>query len=97
MKVDFNKFYMGVDGEALKDPKDEKINMGKNLSNHLCGATAGIEPAKAMDWARQLYKGEPIEIDKTDLKKLTEFIKTLQIGNLVLDQLLSICDIEEIE
>ena len=53
------------------------------VANMLCGKTQDIEPIKAMDWANGLYKDGCIEIDETDLDKLSQLIERSEALNIV--------------
>lgn len=96
MKLDLNKNYKDLDGNDLVDrDTNDKLNMGKQLAVILSQRTPQIEALKAFDWALALHKGNPIEIDKTDLIKLIKFIESCEgLSNLAKAQLLQLCDIK---
>jgi hypothetical protein len=55
--------------------KDTETNKGKLVATWLSGATEG-DALKYYDWALKLYSNKPISVDKSDFKKLREFIDT---------------------
>lgn len=70
MKLDLNKPFLQLDGTEFPD----KPTLGKNLSNILVSGTKE-DALKFYDWAVKLHKGEPIDVDKSDLKKIREFVE----------------------
>ena len=49
-------------------------NAGEIIANHLVSSKDG-EPLKYFQWAQALHKGNYIQIDESDFKKLRDFIE----------------------
>jgi hypothetical protein len=69
MKLDFNFDFVGLDEVAF-----EGGNAGKLLAGALAGATKG-DSLKFWDWAKKLFKGEILDLDKSDQETLKTFVK----------------------
>ena len=86
MKLNLDKNIVNLKGEPMQD------KLSDILANVLAMATVG-KPAKMITWAVNLTNDGEIEVDKSDLKFLSEFIENNpSIVNLAKAQLL-----EEIE
>ena len=87
MNLNLDKNLLSLKGEPLSE------KMSDVLANMLAMGTVG-KPAKMMTWAVNLTNNGEIEIDKSDVKFLVEFIEhnNPQYTNLAKSQLL-----EEIE
>lgn len=68
MKIDLNFHIKGLDGKDI-----EEANAGKILGNSLVAQSKG-DAVKYYCWAVKLYNGESIEVDKSDFKKIKEFV-----------------------
>lgn len=77
---------MGLNGQPLEG---ENNHLGKILSNMLAYSSSGPF-VKFMDWARDLYAGNPINVDRTDSDVLEAFIKESQLPNLTKEQLIDV-------
>ena len=94
MKLDLNKPILDLEGNPIKNG-NEVLTIGKQIASALVGSNKG-EALKFYDWAVKLYKGEALEVDKSDLKKITEFVETNeQFTNLLKAQALELLDIKE--
>lgn len=94
-KIDLKVYVKGLDGKEVLMPQDngkeEKTFLSRILANQLSIASKGIEPLKAYDWAMKLWNKGFIEIDKSDLKKLEQFItESSTLTNLAKGQMLNI-------
>lgn len=52
-------------------------NAGKSVANVLVSSTSG-DALKYYDWAVKLHKGESINLDASDFKKVCDFIENSQ-------------------
>jgi hypothetical protein len=92
MKLDFNFPVIGLDGRPIEDQFGRPINAGKILANTLVMQPEG-EIAKLFDWAIAMHRGEQINLDKADQKKLRDFIeKSQQMAILIKKHLLDVLD-----
>jgi len=73
MKLNFNTELLGLDGEPFKDEQGTILNMGKVLANNLVSPAKG-DIIKMFEWAKALYAGETIDIDKSDQELLKKTI-----------------------
>lgn len=73
--LDFNQELKGLDGQAIKDEKNESITLGKMLSGQLAFGSKG-DALKLFNWAQKMYNGEALDLDKSDEGVLKEFIKS---------------------
>lgn len=88
--LDFNKALKGLDGQDVKDEKNESLPIGKLLAQQLASSNKG-DALKYFTWAQKAYAGEPLDLDKSDEGTLKEFIKSNeQMTNLAKAQLLEI-------
>jgi hypothetical protein len=69
MKLDFNFDFIGLDGQVF-----EGGNAGKMLAGALASASKG-DALKFWDWAKKLFKGEVLDLDKSDQETLKGFVK----------------------
>ena len=69
MKIDLNAPIIDLDGTEIKDS-----NMGKIVAQMLISETKG-DALKFWDWAQKLYKGEILDLDKSDQEVFKNFIK----------------------
>ena len=74
MKLDFNFDLVGLDGEVVRDLKDQTVNAGKVLANALAQQSKG-DALKFWDWAVNLNKGEILDLDSSDQETIKNFIK----------------------
>jgi hypothetical protein len=72
--LDFNANLKGLDGQEIKDEKNEVITLGKMLANQLAFTGKG-DALKLFNWAQKMYNGEVLDLDKSDEGVLKEFIK----------------------
>lgn len=68
MKLNLDKQLLGLKGEPLIGDKMSDI-----LANNLAMSNVG-KPAKMMAWAVNLINEGEIEVDKSDINFLTEFV-----------------------
>jgi hypothetical protein len=73
--LDFNKALKGLDGQDVKDEKNESLPVGKLLASQLASANKG-DALKMFTWAQKVYAGEALDLDKSDEGTLKEFIKS---------------------
>lgn len=73
--LDFNKALKGLDGQEVKDEKNESLPVGKLLASQLASANKG-DALKMFTWAQKVYAGEALDLDKSDEGTLKEFIKS---------------------
>ena len=69
MKIDLNAPIIDLDGTEINDS-----NMGKIVAQMLITETKG-DALKYWDWAQKLYKGEILDLDKSDQEVFKNFIK----------------------
>lgn len=82
MKLNLDRNLLDLKGNPLQD------KLSDVLANMLAMATVG-KPAKMMTWAVNLTNNAEIEVDKTDVKFIIEFIEHNQsFTNLAKAQLL---------
>jgi hypothetical protein len=82
MKLNLDQQFLNLTGAPLP------VKMDDVLANMLAMATVG-NPAKMMAWAVNLTNDGEIEIDKVDLKFISDFIERhIGVSNLAKSQLL---------
>ena len=72
--LDFTGHLKGLDGQTIKDEKNEDVTLGKLLANQLAFTGKG-DALKLFAWAQKMYNGETLELDKSDESTLKELIK----------------------
>ena len=80
-KLDFNIDFTDLKGEPVR-PRDEKgveygpaVKVGEILANALAADSQSPDPVKHICWAIELTKGNPIDLDESDQKKLRTYIE----------------------
>jgi hypothetical protein len=89
MKLNLNKKLTQLDGTILTD-NGQDVYLCKLLAGRLSENVTGIPALKAYDWAKQLWNTGEIEIDRTDLTKLQEFVESSQLFVFVKAQIIEI-------
>ena len=84
MKLDFNFDFIGLDDQVF-----EGGNAGKMLAGALASASKG-DALKFWDWAKKLFKGEVLDLDKSDQETLKGFIKDSELPIIYKAQILEI-------
>lgn len=69
MKIDLNKSVIDLEGKEIADS-----NIGKIVAQMLIQATKG-DALKYWDWAQKLYKGEILDLDRSDQEVFKNFVK----------------------
>lgn len=69
MKLDLNFIVKDLDGNDIPD-----ANAGQIIAAKLVGSSKG-DALKFYDWGRTLNKKEPITVDRSDLRKIREFVE----------------------
>ena len=87
MKLDLNKPILDLEGIPLKEKEDKNFTMARALANQLVLAVKG-DAVKFYDWGLTFYKIGIIEIDEADMAILENFVKDLQVSNLVKGQII---------
>lgn len=99
MKLNFNQPFLDLDGKEIRESDTENTltNQGKTLSKSLSASFDAKETdvLKYWEWAVKCHKGEVLELDKSDQKKLKDFIEKTQFNVLVKYQLLE--NFEQVE
>lgn len=78
MKVNLNFPLLDLDGNSLKNEKDEEILVGSELAVHLVSdphKDSGIEPLDALEYAIALKKGEPIDLTSSQQESFIKWVK----------------------
>jgi hypothetical protein len=72
--MNFNKALVGLDGIAAKETDDKDLTVGRVLAGRLISASRG-DALKMFSWAQKLYNGKALDLDKSDIETLKEFVK----------------------
>lgn len=89
MKLDFNKPFVDLSGDVIPE-----TDQGKTLASAL---SQSLDPKegdliKYWEWAQKSHKGEVLDLDTADRKKIREFIEKSNFNVLVKAQLLETMD-----
>jgi hypothetical protein len=83
MIINLNFNLKDLDGTEIQD-----TNAGKILARQLSGSSKG-DALKLWDWAQKLFKGDPLDLDPSDLQTLKGFVQeNEQITNILEAQIL---------
>jgi len=74
MQYDFNQVLNDLNGQPIKDQKDNDITIGKLLSNALVSQAKG-DALKFHGWAVDMYNCKTINLDRSDVKVLRDFVQ----------------------
>ncbi len=89
--INLTKTGVTLNGEELKED-GKPVSLGKILGNFLVSSTKG-DALKYYDWACALYKGNTIQVDSSDFKKIRSFVEDHdQLTNLAKAQILKELD-----
>jgi hypothetical protein len=92
-KINFNSPIIGLDGIALTDANGE-VPLSKIFAPVIAGQNKG-DSFKLLSWAMEIFKGEDLALDKSDISVLKEIINSdSQMTILVKAQLLEILNKE---
>ncbi|MBT6045792.1 MAG: hypothetical protein HOG49_03120 [Candidatus Scalindua sp.] len=90
-KLNFDKVLVDLEGKAILEAGKE-INLKQLVSNLLLQAREG-DAIKLYDWAGKIYKDGLIEIDDSDIKKLTEILNKAQLPVITKAQILKVLEV----
>jgi hypothetical protein len=96
MKFDFNKPALTLSGEPfliIQDGRDPVVQtLGMVLAGQIANLTKG-DIIKYLDWARDLYRGKTIDLDRGDQKTMKALIEGFEkLSILYKGQLLELLD-----
>jgi hypothetical protein len=84
MKLDLNKQLKNLKGEVIEN----SVTMGELLGDRIAGSNTK-DTIKWLHWAISLSNKEPIEVDKSDLIKIKDFVENCQqFNNLIAGRIL---------
>ena len=87
IKINLSNAVLDLSGVSIPD-----MTLGKLVGNQLAASNKG-DALKYYDWALSLYKGEDILVDKSDFKRIKEFVENSeQLTNLVKAQTIKVLD-----
>ena len=90
--MDFNKPIKNLSGIAAKDQNGKEVTLGSILAEQLVSGSKG-DAVKYYGWALKLHEGHELDLDKSDVQTLKEFIKNNeQLTILAKAQLLELFD-----
>lgn len=72
--IDLNKPVLDLDGKEFPD----SMTLGKALAAQLAYAAKG-NSIKFMDWALDLHRAQPIQVDDADYTALTKFVEDSEL------------------
>ena len=72
MKIDFNVPLLNLDGTPATDG-NQIVTLGKVFSNVLVSQPEG-DIIKLFDWALQMHRGNPVNLDRADRELLRKFV-----------------------
>jgi hypothetical protein len=89
MKLNFKKPFVDLDGNDISE-SDQGRTLASALSQSLDPKEGDL--IKYWEWAQKCHKGEELDLDTADRKKVREFIEKSNFNVLVKAQLLSTMD-----
>ena len=75
MIYNFNVLLLDLQGNPIKDAEGTTITIGKLLANTLVNQTKG-DAIKYLDWALKMFNDKPLDLSKSEVKELREFVET---------------------
>ena len=92
MQINFNKPLTGLNGQNAIDENGKETTIGKILGSTLASSNKG-NPMKLMGWAKKMWDGEVINLDKSDRKMLTDFVENAEeLTNLTKNAIIDLLD-----
>ena len=74
MQYDFNVDLVDLSGTIIKNGNDDNVTMGKLLAQTLVNQAKG-DALKFHGWAVDMYNCKPLNLDRSDVKVLREFVE----------------------
>lgn len=84
MQLNLNFIIKNLDGTPI-----EGADAGKTIANHLVKTSKG-DILKHWEWAQRLYKGEPLDLNKSDSATLKKFISDSELAIIVKAQIIEL-------
>jgi hypothetical protein len=93
MNFQFSKIAIDLAGNPLKDRDNvTDLSLGRMLAGIMVSQSKG-DAIKFYDWAKKMYAGEVVNLDRSDVKIIREFVETNdQLTVLAKAQLFEILD-----
>jgi hypothetical protein len=90
--LNFSKPLTDLSGQSFIDEQGNDMTVNRTLANNLSRCTTFGDYVKLMEWARDLWKGNPITIDKSDKATLVKLVKDFKIYPIVKEQIMQVID-----
>jgi hypothetical protein len=84
-RLDLDFDILNVDGSALKEKDGANLHAARLLATIIASSQLG-DPIKFFDIAQALHKTGKVELDKSDLNKVKEFVQGEKSGLTVLSR-----------
>jgi hypothetical protein len=92
MQLDFNKPLLTLDRKPAKDQFSEEVVLNKLLAGQLANSNKG-DATKLVFLAQKMFDGEVIDVDKSDVEVLKNFINNSEhLTNLMKAQMVEVID-----
>jgi hypothetical protein len=92
MQLDFNKPMLTLERKPAKDQFDNEVSLNKLLAGTLVGSNKG-DATKLVFLAQKMYDGETLDVDKSDVEVLKNFINNSeQLTNLMKSQMIEVIE-----
>lgn len=75
MKINFALPFKNLEEEEIVE-NGKTVLLSKVLAPVMASQTEGVDVLKFYDWSRSIFKGETIDLDRTDLDIIKNFIKS---------------------
>lgn len=72
--VDLNFELIGLNGESVKNEKQESVTAGDLIAGLLISEVKG-DAVKFFDWAMTFNKKQTVQMDNSDVKKLRDLVE----------------------
>lgn len=74
MNINFNKAALDLEGKEQKDSAGSVVMLGRILAQAMVNQSRG-DALKYYDWGKKLYAGDPLNLDRSDIKTIKEFLE----------------------
>ena len=87
-KIDFTGNFKGLDGKNVKGADGNPIEISSFLANNIVSQKSG-DPMRTMTLAKKIYEEKSVSLEKHDIDYLTEIVKKMQFGDILIAELLT--------
>jgi len=94
MKIDFTGNFKGLNGNDLKNENDNLIEISSFVANRIASMKTK-EPIRTIELCRSILNKKKVELNKSDIDYLKEYVMKLEVSDIITAQILEILNAEK--